>query len=195
MISSRYFTPFLASTLLLMNSVNLSAEEQSTYIKLDKQGKVLPSDATSWHCVKDKSTNLIWEVKASDKGLQSMSNRYSWEKISEDQNTPDNAKPACTKLTNCDVPSFIAAVSAEKLCGFSNWRLPDIHELNSIVKPMKTNSIDMNYFPNTQSSIYISSSEGFDNDMLVHGVDFDMSYNDVFYKGGQYHVRLVQSAQ
>jgi hypothetical protein len=195
MISARYFTPLLTSTLLILSSANMSAEEQSIYTKLDSQGKTLPSDAKEWRCVKDNATNLIWEVKTSDDGLQGKNNRYSWESTSENQANPKDAKPSCTILNTCDVAHYAKAVSASKLCGLNNWRLPDIHELNSIVKPMKRNSIDMNYFPNTQGSIYLSSSEAFDNDMLVHGVDFDMSYADVFYKGGTYHVRLVQPAQ
>jgi hypothetical protein len=51
--------------------------------------------------------------------------------------------------------------NANTLCGFSSgWRIPDQEELYSIVHLGKTSGarIDEDYFPNTQSDWYWSSS-------------------------------------
>lgn len=45
------------------NNLNLPAQ---TLVKLDADGNELASQATAWSCVKDKSTGLVWEVKAAD---------------------------------------------------------------------------------------------------------------------------------
>ena len=54
------------------------------FTKLDANGNALPASATSWDCVRDNVTGLIWEVKTTS-GLRSWSNTYTW----YDPNSPD----------------------------------------------------------------------------------------------------------
>lgn len=194
MVFSRSRFSLCVSALILSSSFCLSASA-AEFVKLDHQGNELPPDAQSWQCVKDKTSNLVWEVKT-ESGLQDKNNRYNWlNSVPFSEHNPAGLKSTCSDLTECNIKTYVAAISAQKVCGYDNWRLPDIDELYTIVSPMKTNSIDMNYFPHTQGRVYISSSEAFDNDMLVQGVDFDTSYGDVFYKDAPYHVRLVHTAK
>jgi hypothetical protein len=88
-----------------------------------------------WACVRDNQSNLIWEIKKSEPGLQNINNTYSW--YDPDQNTNGgwagkaNAG-ACTGSV-CDSDSYIKAINAKKLCGLDDWYLPSRFELNTIV--------------------------------------------------------------
>jgi len=41
-----------------------------SFTKIDENGDDLPASATSWNCVRDNVTGLIWEVKTDDGGLR-----------------------------------------------------------------------------------------------------------------------------
>ncbi|MDM8522463.1 DUF1566 domain-containing protein [Desulfococcaceae bacterium HSG8] len=82
--------------------------------------------------VQDNVTGLIWEVKTDDGSVHDKDNTYNW----------DDAQSV-----------FIAALNSEKFGGYSDWRLPTIKELGSIVNLERYNpTIDTNYFPHTISS-------------------------------------------
>lgn len=89
-------------------------------------------------CVKDNITGLTWEGKPTT-GLRAAGNTYT-------NNLGDNDHPD-------GVSAYVAAVNAAGLCGYSNWRLPTLDELLSIVD-YGVNSfglaIDSAWFPNTQ---------------------------------------------
>lgn len=95
-------------------------------------------------CVKDNITGLIWEGKPAT-GLRAAANSYT--------NIGNNSAN--------DASTYVAAVNAAKLCGYSDWRLPTVDELQGIVDygvayPGPT--IDGTWFPNTQQWVYWSST-------------------------------------
>ncbi|MDH5547047.1 MAG: DUF1566 domain-containing protein [Gammaproteobacteria bacterium] len=97
-----------------------------SFTKLDQNGNALAATATSWACVRDNTTGLVWEVKTSTNS----STEFSW---------PD----AQTYASNLS------------LCGFSDWRLPTVNELLSLVDYHVSNpAIDTNFFPYTISNYY-----------------------------------------
>ena len=54
---------------------------------------------------------------------------------------------------------FIATLNAKNYGGFSDWRLPTFKELSSIVNSgTYSPAINTDYFPNTKSSYYWSST-------------------------------------
>jgi hypothetical protein len=80
--------------------------------------------------IADNRTTLIWEVKTAE----NKNNRYTYEE----------AEIYCDQLT---------------LGGYTDWRLPTIKELNSILDVNTYNpSIDTYYFRNTVASLYWSST-------------------------------------
>lgn len=149
------------------------------FTKLDAAGAPLPAKAAKWACVRDNVTGLIWEVKTADRGLRDMWNKYSWYNPDPATNGGDvgvrNAGK-CTGGIECDTYAYTRAVNAEKLCGYSDWRLPERWELRSIVDYGKAfdreghfgeqfqendnnrATIDSDYFPHTPAHWFWSAT-------------------------------------
>ena len=126
-----------------------------SYTKLDASGNDLPDEATEWTMVRDSVTGLIWEVKTDDGTIHDKDDTYTW----CDSNPDTDGGDAGTCGTGADTEDFINALNAESFGGFSDWRLPTPEELRSIVDYGRTNpSISTDYFPNTVSSYYWSST-------------------------------------
>jgi len=109
------------------------------FTKIDANGNAMSVAATNHSCVKDNVTGLMWEVKTDDGGLRDKDNTYNFD----------------------EAATFAASVNATNLCGHNDWRVPNPHELASIVdysiaSPGPT--IDEDLFPNTQQSYYWTNS-------------------------------------
>ena len=133
-----------------------------SYTKLDSSGNALPDNAKSWAMIKDNVTNLIWENKTSiGKGADysdphNADNTYYW------YDSSSTSWPTCTgTLSDTDTAVFISALNTFKFGGYSDWRLPTINELATIVNFGNTYpgpAIDSAYFPNTQANNFCSSN-------------------------------------
>jgi len=168
------------------------------FTKISGSGAALAANAASWNCVKDNVTGLIWEVKTDDSGLHDKDWYYSWYE-------PDTTKNggyagyqnsgSCSGSA-CDTYAYIQAVNAAGWCGYNDWRLPTVDELSDIASLDRYNpAIDTDYFPNTQSAWYWSSSP-----VAISGDDawdvyFDNGGSSWGIKGNRYYVRLVRSGQ
>jgi hypothetical protein len=136
------------------------------YTKIDAAGNEIDQGAAQWSCVRDNSTGLIWEHKASDGALHDVNHRYAWlnsDSASNGGNAGANADPAQCNSTllwlPCTTEYFVSIVNERGLCGATDWRLPTQAELLTLVhagnqKP----SIDTSFFPNTASVPYWSST-------------------------------------
>ncbi len=90
--------------------------------------------------VRDNVTGLIWEVKTDDGSIHDKDNTYVW------WNAQD---------------IFIATLNSTQFGGYSDWRMPTVKELSSILDssiPYPGPTIDTVYFPNTRSFDYWSST-------------------------------------
>lgn len=181
------------------------------FTKLDSNGNALDAGASSWSCVKDNHTGLIWEVKtntAQGTDLHSKNDSYNW--YSTDSYTngghegyADNDGAICSgynvynSASYCNTEAFVNRVNAAGLCGASDWRVPTIVELNSIVHyGISAPTIDSDYFPNTLLQSYTSAtSDRFNSSSFSWGTNFStgLSSNSLprFFS---YPVRLVRTA-
>ena len=178
-----------------------------SFTKLDSNGNTLAASATSWHCVQDNVTGLIWEVKTDDGGLHDKDDQYNWyntdpatnggfDGYADDDGNICYGYDSSDASTYCNTQAFTARVNAVGLCGFTDWRVPDIEELRSIVDYSRTNpSIDINYFPNTRSSSYWSASPYASYSVSAWLLRFSYGYGYYYYRDNYYHVRLVLSGQ
>lgn len=152
-----------------------------SYTKLDANGNALPDSAASWTMVRDNVTGLIWEIKTNESwpAIHSKDMTYNW---------------------NDAQSVFIASLNQAQFGGFSDWRLPNVKELSSIVNRGKSDPlIDVNYFPNTKSGAYWTETErageygGTSAAWIVH-----FNYGFVDPNGGKdflYSVRAVRGLQ
>lgn len=104
----------------------------------------LGSGPDNWACVYDNVTQLTWEAKTADGGLHDDVRRYT--------NKGHRARYEPTEAA-----WLVDATNAEALCGATNWRLPDMLELQSLVAygmaapGMRRPLIEHTFFPNTYS--------------------------------------------
>ena len=164
------------------------------FTKLDSNGDELPASATEWDCVRDNHTGLIWEIKT-DGGLRDKDHTYSWYNSDASSNGGDagNAHSgSCSGGTGCDTEKYVADVNAIRLCGYSDWRMPTRNELLNIVHNDRVYpALDLDYFPDTQSSNYWSSSTHAENNSYAWVIQFGSSDVTILPKTGNRRVRLV----
>lgn len=179
---------------LLSGCAGWRVSEGNVYTKLDTNGADLPASATSWQCVRDRRTGLVWEAKVSFGELRDSDNKYTWY-------NPDSAGPVgyqhggkCSG-SDCDTYAYTQAVNAQGLCGANDWRMPTVKELHSLLKHDRNMpAIDTAYFPNT-SDWFWSSSTSARNNNLAWYVDFYNGYVHTYFKDSYGRVRLVRAGQ
>jgi len=136
------------------------------YRAVDASGKVRDSSEAPGACTLDQFTGLTWEVKSDMPGLQSAGNTYSWFDPQESHDGELDYRGTanggdCTGSA-CDTASYVDAINAIALCGYSDWRMPTRDELGSISDPRKNESppsINLRYFPHTRAGEYWSGND------------------------------------
>ena len=163
---------------LIIFCTNISAG----FIKISKNGKILNSNAESWSCVLDSDSNLIWEIKVTEKGIQNNQNTYTWfDGISGIENGEFSRN--CFLGESCNSKKYIDDLNKKYICGIYKWRLPTLSELRGLLiytddEPL----IDLRLFPNTKASTYWSSSVSFEDNNIALDVPFFYGRTDRPYK-------------
>ena len=160
-----------------------------SYTKLDQSGNSLPATAATWSCVRDNVTGLVWEGKTDDGGIHDRDNTYRW------GGTTALGTGYGTYYPDWD--TLVDGSNSQRLCGFSDWRVPTRAELQGLVHYGRINpTIDTDYFPNTPASYFWSASPSGDSSSYAWGVHFRNGLAYGYYpRSGNYHVRLVRSGQ
>ena len=146
-----------------------------SFIKLDANGIPLDDQSvdytiTPWSCVKDNVTGLIWEVKTTS-GIHNKNNSYQWGGLTAiGRDHPDRQGTYFDPSWN----ELVQGSNDDVFCGLNNWRLPTVIELYSIIhKGILDPAIDLNYFPNTRSSWFWSSSPIANEPIVAWNVNFN----------------------
>ena len=148
-----------------------------SYTKLDESARDLDPTANTWAMVRDNVTGLIWEVKTTDGTIHDVERTYSY----------SDAKAI-----------FIENLNGAAFGGYTDWRLPTVMELYTIVSGAYTNlAINQNYFPNrpdTTEPWYWSDTLEYGSTDRPWVIDFE-SGKAVGYEGTIYYVRAVRGPQ
>ena len=187
-------------------NTNPTSSSKNGYSKISNAGILLPDTATlgaganDWACTKDNKTGLIWEVKTK-LNLNDTYTNYTLD-------YPTSTTYTSSKFgnsTNSD--GFVNAVNKRSLCGATNWRLPTLEELMSIIECsdnkydtdgscisylLSGSTINNLYFPNTTTSAFWSSSPFTTNIGFAWVVHFGLGDSGSGNKNNYYSVRLVR---
>ncbi len=123
-----------------------------TFTKLDPNSNPLPDDALFWTMVLDNATGLTWEVKTTDGGMHDRENLYERCDTNPETNGGDigtcNVEP--DSFVSGDSEGFISALNDSSWGGHSDWHVPSIYELVTLVHwGQYIPAIQTDYFPNT----------------------------------------------
>ena len=136
----------------------------------------------------------LWGAPYTDNGNGTVTDSATglvWQKCSNGQ----NATSCSGSASNLTWSSAISYCEGLTLGGRSDWRLPNINELGSIIDYTKSSAptIDSTAFPNTQSSYYWSSSTYAQSTSYEYAWGVYFSSGGVYglYKPSSYYVRCV----
>lgn len=150
-----------------------------------------PVPSATPRCIWDRVTNLIWEVKTNDDGLQDKDWTYGW---------GDYDSGSCyvsQSPAGCGSDNYIIALNATSICPVSGsgvWRLPKRRELLSIIDHDRSNpAVDTGFIPNTMSNWYWSADEYAPYPDSIWLVDFIDGRTINYTKDVSTSVRLVRN--
>lgn len=199
-----------ADALGKMAKIGASSTPGRDYTKIANNGDELPATATlgdnptDWACTRDNITGLIWEEKVNNIAhLRHYQHKYTW----YDENTAINGGNAgsqgvdtCNATLHgnqCNTSAFRTAINNAGLCGATDWRMPTLYELQSLMDYGAAGSpyIDWTYFPITDSYSYWTGVTWPSGVGAVWVVNFDRGAVYWSSKSDRASVRLVRGGQ
>lgn len=164
----------------------LDKATKTHYSILNAKGKSADKKPGTARCVLDNQTGLVWELKTDDGGIHDKDNTYRWGGRGAEQSGA---------IFFDDWDALLDATNTEKLCGFSDWRVPTIDELKTLVVEGANPAVDASAFSETLPKPYWSSSAY--KNYPEHGqtVHFETgaSYYYNGFRGDRVALRLVRS--
>lgn len=125
-----------------------------SFTKLDQNGQDLPVQADKWDMVRDNVTGLIWEVKTDDNSFRDKDLMYYWY-----NSNPEINAGISGKADEMDTEKYTFQLNNLHPGCFTDWRMPTIHELASLINYGRQNSSTfIQFFPNMQTNNYWSST-------------------------------------
>ena len=173
------------------------------YTKISNSGNPLPASAAlgtganDWACTRDNVSGLIWEVKTNNPAnLRHMSHSYTW----YDTNSAINGgvpgivgtSGTCNStLVQCNTSAFVAAVNAQGLCGFNDWRMPKVAELLGIISFRGCPSLDSRFLGGARIQ-YFSSNSAAGSPEAAWAPSFNCGDTRAGWKHHTHSIRLVR---
>ena len=134
--------------------------------------------------ITDLKTKLIWKKCIEGLTWQSATNTCTDDPNVEDMMTWQEALAKAAQLN-----------ANGGLAGATNWRLPNIKELSSIIENACYGpSINLNVFPDSPSGIFWSSTPYIGANDYAWSVRFNYGQNSMNYKYDYYFARLVRDS-
>lgn len=197
-----------------------------SYTKLDIDGNRLPDNAEAFECVRDNNTGVVYEAKKTNNRERDPQSTYIWVNNDSSTNGGFTSIPDPEELkTNpedpgwyqgdtcalrdysqggvgaernlgCSTSNYIKAMNAASYCGFSDWRIPSIMELQNLTNfEASMKRLDTTYFPdiNEMSGRYLSSTPVADNAQSAWCLDTNTGRRMLCLKNLRYSVRAVRS--
>ncbi|MBT42067.1 MAG: hypothetical protein CMF12_06040 [Idiomarina sp.] len=133
-----------------------------SYTKLDIDGNRVPDNSTTFECVRDNNTGVVYEAKKTSNRERDPQSTYIWvnndpttnggftsipnpEELSTNPEDPGWYQGATCSFRDysqggvgaernlgCSTANYIKAMNAASYCGFSDWRIPSISELHNL---------------------------------------------------------------
>ena len=145
-----------------------------------------------------------------DERLHGYSDRFNWYNTDPDSNGgsegfTDDDGDVCfgydvnNPASYCNTLAYVKRVNSTNFCGRNNWRLPSKMELVGLVNMNQYDpAIDIEYFPNSFSRSFWTSSPYADGSLYTWLVNFDRGTTSYYSSGGRsdlYSVRLVSDGE
>ena len=170
------------------------------FTKIARNGNVLPDTAATgygpsdWNCTRDNATGLTW-----DTNWEVPNFTFTW--YSTAGNNGGNAGSLGSNgatcgyyVIPCNTAQWIIRANANSgMCGYTDWRLPTVRELQNLANVEASPAIAASYFPGALGGLYFSATNYADFDALnAWGVDFSNGAPAITLKSQAASVRLVR---
>jgi len=114
--------------------------------------------------VQDNVTGLIWESKTNDGSVHDKDNGYTWYDSNRETNGGEDGTPG----DGTDTEDFIKSLNSSNFGGFSDWRLPTVKELSSLLNnDTSAPAINTYFFPHIRQCGYCTSDTSVKDSNLV----------------------------
>jgi hypothetical protein len=143
--------------------------------------------------VRDNVTARVWEIKpepdqiVGNQGLHDADDTYTWYSTDPSGNGGEDGipgrVPTCFNFQDgkrqsaswCNTEAYVKRVNEAGWCGFQDWRLPTVSELQSLQDlsvPAPGPMLDVDYFLDARGAAYWSAAPDAGDPRYIRTVDF-----------------------
>jgi Protein of unknown function (DUF1566) len=159
-----------------------------------------PEELNSRSCVIDREMNLMWEIKSSDLDLNHNGTTYTHYDRLDPARLEREKQSLCHAVEEILSPTnsigFVAMANKSHFCGYADWRLPTVKELQSLVDQgadYPGPAINQLWFPHTAPIGYWTATAVTDIDTHAWLVDFELGVVSAAQRCTPMGVRLVRN--